>query len=73
MMGSPYPKARRAASQERSLECQQTSRNLMGLGAAGATFRKFGVEMAYFRQRKAGAGTMCSAVAVRQWISTFSK
>jgi hypothetical protein len=32
MMGSQYPKARRAASQERSLECLQTLRSLRGLG-----------------------------------------
>jgi hypothetical protein len=28
--------------------------------------------MAYFRQRRVRAGMMCSAVAVRQLISTFS-
>jgi hypothetical protein len=30
MMGSQYPKARRAASQERSLECRQTSEKREG-------------------------------------------
>jgi hypothetical protein len=73
MMGSPHPKARGAASQEGSPECLQTLGNLRMPGTASATFIKFVAEMAYFRQRRACAGMMCCAVAVRQLISTFSR
>jgi hypothetical protein len=73
MMGSPHPKARRAASQEAWPAGLQTFANVKGGPQyLGATFNKFGAEMAYFRQPWACAGMMCSTVAVRQLISTFS-
>jgi glutathione S-transferase len=73
MMGSPHPKARRAASQEAWPAGLQTFGNVKGGPQyLGATFNKFGAEMAYFRQPWVCAGMVCSTVAVRQLISTFS-
>jgi hypothetical protein len=53
MMGSRYPKAHRAASQERSLECPKLWKNAGDAVTGRATFNKFGAQMAYFRQRRA--------------------
>jgi hypothetical protein len=40
MMGSQYPKARRAASQERSLECRQTSEKREGASVTPRNIHK---------------------------------
>jgi glutathione S-transferase len=72
MMGSQYPKAHRAASQERSLECRQSSEKLEGRRYGLRNIQQIWRRNGLFPATPGLAGTMCFAGAVRQLISTFS-